>query len=288
MAYYDLGDSVALAIQVTDPAGALIDATSAVVTITRPDGTTISPTVDHTATGKYQASIVATGGGRYVARWVTTGPDHAYTEIFDVASVEAGLISLRDARTALRLAAGNTSSDEDLRTWIAAATPVIEDIVGPVIAQQHTDTFDGGGPTIHLPRSPLTAATITVTEAVGGGIVRTLAEQNLTAGHAATYGFSVDRGTGLVTRRCLGQVARFAPGARNITIVCTAGRDVVPPNVRLATMELVRHWWQLSQQGHRPSFGAAGDDPEWVPSGFAVPRRVIEICAGERAVPGIA
>jgi hypothetical protein len=57
--------------------------------------------------------------------------------------------------------------------------------------------------------------------------------------------------------------------------------------VRLAAEEQLRFLWQLGQQGNRPGWGDAADDVEFTPSGFAVPKRVIELCADSLRPPGI-
>jgi hypothetical protein len=62
----------------------------------------------------------------------------------------------------------------------------------------------------------------------------------------------------------------------------------VPQNVRLATRELVRHHWQIGKQGQRPGGGGAPSAEAWTPSGFAVPRRVIELCGGNARIDGFA
>lgn len=74
MASYDLGDGVPLDYLVYDRDNALADATVA-LTVTAPDGTTITPPPDvtHAATGTYQALVPADQTGLWVAVWTASG-----------------------------------------------------------------------------------------------------------------------------------------------------------------------------------------------------------------------
>jgi hypothetical protein len=105
------------------------------------------------------------------------------------------------------------------------------------------------------------------------------------------FSFTVDYQTGQITRRTFGgEAAMFALGAHNIKVVYTVGTGTVPWAVRLGTLELIRHLWQLTQQGGRPKFAAGGydNDVAAIPAGFALPNRVLELWAGSRRPPGIA
>jgi hypothetical protein len=70
---YDLGDGVNLRRLVRDRDGALTDA-SAVLTVTRPDSSTDTPTVTRTSLGQYDAATyVPPAVGRYSYKWTITG-----------------------------------------------------------------------------------------------------------------------------------------------------------------------------------------------------------------------
>ncbi len=71
---YGVGDRPPLIAYTTDATGAPADPTTAVFTVRRPDGTTITPTVDHPATGVYVCSPLVDQVGRWAYRLVTTGP----------------------------------------------------------------------------------------------------------------------------------------------------------------------------------------------------------------------
>ena len=100
---YDLGDPVVLNVTVTNAAGVPADATAVVCTITAPDGTPSTPSVNHTAgTGVYSVNYVATQAGRHTVDWRATGSNaSAFTDVFDVRpAMSTQLISLSDAKGA--------------------------------------------------------------------------------------------------------------------------------------------------------------------------------------------
>lgn len=180
------------------------------------------------------------------------------------------LITLPDVKTALGL--GNTGDyDEVLAGYVDAAVAVIEDIVGPVVTGTRTATFNGGASSVVLggPISEITSVTVN-----GVALTATQYTANLAAG--IVYGGSQYGTYG------------FASGIQNVIVQYSVGSDDDPPaNVKLAALELVRFWWQIGQQGNRPSFGEAAEADEYTPSGFAVPRRVIELCGPNMRAPGI-
>jgi len=59
-------------------------------------------------------------------------------------AITDGLITLAEARASLGWNATDTGNDADLEDYIEAATPVIENITGPVLVKARTFTFDGG------------------------------------------------------------------------------------------------------------------------------------------------
>jgi hypothetical protein len=70
---FDLSDSVPLAVDIKDSAGALTNATTITLTLTLPDGTTTAPSVTNppSVTGQYRVTYVPVQEGRHVVRWVT-------------------------------------------------------------------------------------------------------------------------------------------------------------------------------------------------------------------------
>jgi hypothetical protein len=96
----------------------------------------------------------------------------------------------------------------------------------------------------------------------------------------------VDLNTGIVTRRASGMAMPFMQGIRNIQITYISGR-VLSGNEILAARRLVKHLWQSEQQNYAPALNG----PESIgmtPSGYAVPRVVVELCAASTRPQGMA
>ena len=180
-----------------------------------------------------------------------------------------GLITLDAAKVSLGIPSSSQTNDADIEKYIEAATPVIENITGPLIAASKVFTVDGGGSAVVVG-----SRFNTVTSVVESGVAITDYVADGPAG--IVYSGTADGGT------------TFAPGLRNVVVTVTVGSATIPPNIVLAARELVRHWWQLGRQGNRPAFGNEGIAEIDVPSGFAVPRRVIELCEPNRRTAGFA
>lgn len=200
----------------------------------------------------------------------------------------SGLLSLDQARSAISAPAGDTSMNAELEFYVAALTPVMEDVVGSIQPRVCDEWHDGGATSVVLLHPPLLAVA-SVTEHAGS-VAYPLTEQDLGASSSFdAYGFTVDLDSGDLYRRSSGSLVAFAVGRRNVHVVYTAGREVVAPNIVLATRVLLKHQWQLDKQGARPAFGTAEASPTVVtPSGFAVPRRVVELCGAESRIQGSA
>lgn len=240
-----------------------------VLTVTNPDGTTVTPAVTET-TGTYTATVTTAQPGRYLLSWA--GPATNYTDILDIWPADPRfLISLADIRNSLGLRPGDTSSDDDLRLYSAACTVVIEDITGGILTRTRTQTVDGGRHAITLNARPNPDEPVTVT--IAG---TALAAGDFTVDYEAAIVYAANDGW-------------FPSGRQNIVIGYQVGSSVIPPNIRLATSELLRHMWQVGRQASRPAWGDSADSEgmDTTPSGFAVPNRVIELCAANPRLPGI-
>ena len=191
--------------------------------------------------------------------------------------VAGGLITLEYALEGLNLltdgyTAGSPLSarDADVAAYITAATPIIEGLCGPVLPTVVTRKFHGGKSAILLTEQ-VTAAQVS----------------SVTVDGVSLVGYVVDEVAGIVYADSSG--SGFAEGFRNVAITMTVGFSPVPSSLQLAARELVRHWWQQGKQGNRPTFGdAAPGAPTDTPQGFAVPKRVMELCAPYRTLGGFA
>jgi len=286
MTTLDVGDIYVIAVNTYD-AGVLANATSVVVTVTAPDGTTSTPTVANPSTGQYTAPFTCALPGLHKIRAVATGLVCVYTDTFYVLGTDPGfIISLSEARASLRIPSGQTIQDDDIRFLIASATPVMEDLCGAIIARTVTDTYDGGRAQIALITAPLIDVT-SVIETSGSGYVKTLTKQDPFSGSGFdSFGYMVDLKSGLITRTASGVAIPFISGTRNIQIVTIVGRATLPANLVKATQRLVRFMYQQEFQGQRPN----GSTPEAVsttPSGYLVPNAVKTMCAAELRLRGV-
>lgn len=266
----DLGDVHPLTIDIADADGAAANATTVTLTITLPDLTTATPSVSNPTTGRYQYDYPTTQSGRHVARWVATGSNAgSYVEQFDVRETSPGyIVSLADAKRHLNIPLGDSTSDEELRGFIEAATPVVEDVVGPVVARAYTEVHASGSLLV-LGYSPVITLTSLV-PVLTNGTTYEVADMD------------VDSEVGVVRRLDGG---RFCGPIR---VVYRAGRVIVPANISQGAKEVIRHMWD-TQRGHsgaRPGFG----EEEFVTtgSGFTVPRRVMELLAPHKRAPLVA
>ena len=290
---FDLGDPIPLVFTTKDATGALANVTTATLTITLPDGTSVSPAVTATGTGTYAPTTpyLSVQAGIHRVSWVGSGTNaQDFTDTFNVLAADPRyLISLADARAGLVLSPGNTAKDEDLRTYIAAATPIMEDLVGPILRTSRVESYDGGTTQINLLWAPLISVS-SVIESYGSTYQRTLTAQDIFTGTGGmdAYGYTVDLTTGILTRRAAGVAIPFVAGKRNVQVSYVSGRAAITGNVLLATRRLIRHLWQQEQQSFRPDPRIAAEDTVRTPSGFAVPRAVVELCADSSRPPGLA
>jgi hypothetical protein len=287
---YEIGDTYTQTFTITDATGVLEDPSPVACTITLPDLTTATATLNHVSLGVYQALYIITQVGQHSL--VLTGTVSGYTftqsDVFNVAAGASStfVVSLADARTAVGLPSTDVSKDEALRTVIAGATPVMEDLIGPIVPTPRSEVYDGGRTQIALLYAPVMSIT-SIIESFGSNYQQTLILQDIFASSdASPWAYTVDLATGIVTRRAAGMAMRFAPGERNIQINYVTGR-VLKGNQILAARRLIRHLWQTEQQGFRPQMGAPETAMASTPSGFAVPKAVIELCGPDTRPPGI-
>lgn len=181
-----------------------------------------------------------------------------------------GLISLDEAK---RMIFGNNAStqyDSDIEDYVSAATEVIEDLTGPMYPRTETRTFSGGSEMVAFPFAFVSVVSISedgdpVTDFTA------LPEVGLVYRGTREAGFG-----------------SFPSGTANVTVSVTVGQTPIPPNVKMATKELVRHMWQIGKQGPRPAFNNEQMEIATTPSGFLVPRRVEQYCRPSSGLPGFA
>lgn len=298
---YYMGQDVPLSETPLDDSGNVVSGGSVAVsvTVTDPSGNVTVLTATATGSGVFSSVVpgVATSGV-WLLRWGATGTNGNseivawyYEDQFQVRPMGIEqLVDLASVKAHLGLNASDTRKDAALQGFILAAADLARDFCGPFLPEQHTQYFDGGSSKIVPDWLPLLSVQ-SCTEYYGLSAF-SITEQPLGAQMNA-FAFTADYNTGELTRRTFGgEAAYWARGAKNVKLVYTAGRTgTVPWSIRLGALELVRHIWQLTQQGGRPAFGGSGIDGAdgmSVPTGFALPQRVIELWAMYQRPPGIA
>jgi uncharacterized phiE125 gp8 family phage protein len=266
----DLGSVYQVAVDVADASGTLVNPGSATLTITLPDGSTVSPAVPTpTTTGKVRVDYVTAQAGRHVWRLATSGPTTAYADIFDVQpALPVGIVSLVDARAQLNFGATETSDDDELRSFIGAATGAVERALGRIVVRRSfTDRFNavGGATELLLRHVPVLSLT-SVVSADG-------------ATTWATSGLRVDSETGLVA------VASGPALTGDVDATYQAGMAIVPEDYRLAGLIIIQHLWETQRGTMGVQLG--GDNEPYMPGrGFAIPRRALELL--DPPLPGVA
>lgn len=237
--------------------------------VTRPDGLLLTPAPVAERTGAGVTAVFTPSmPGRYLLTWSAAGTA-AYTDVFDVWPADPRfLIPLEEVTAGLQLPSNvDPAKVQDLRLYLAAATPVIEDITGPMIAETRTHTTQGGILAVLLPDLPAQILAITLN---GAPVTEYVAD--LQSG--ILYG-----GT---------QTAVQAFGRGELAVSYRVGSGIIPPNIQLAARELVRFWYQGGMQGSGGVRSARPEADAFTPSGFAVPRRVMELCAPHQQIGGFA
>ncbi|HEY9375175.1 hypothetical protein [Streptomyces sp.] len=267
----DLGAVQQIAVDVRDAAGALANPSSATLTISLPDGTTVTPTVTlpPASTGQLRVDYATLQVGRHAWRMVTTVPTTAYSDVFDVRpAFPGGIVSLADARAQLNFGATETSDDDELRGYIGAATGAVEKALGRIVVRRSfTDRFivSGAAAELLLRNVPVLALTSVVS-----------------ADGATTWdpdSLDVDEETGLVTV----MAGPAFTGALDVTY--QAGEAVIQENYRLAGLIIIQHLWETQRGTMGVQLG--GDGETYVAGrGFAIPRRAIELLDSQ--LPGVA
>jgi hypothetical protein len=264
MATIDLGDAVPLSVQVRDANGALANAGAITLTVTLPDGTSTVVSTANPTTGNYSAAFSTSMPGRHVVAWVATGANAcAFYDAFTVIDpAEMGLVGLDDVKRHLNITA--TTSDEELRAVLMAATSAAEDYLRrPLRRLALTETFytrNGNGRGLVLSRTDLSE----ITEIVEDGVTLTSDD------------FAADLNAGVVWREdcrewCYPATVEFV----------TFGVD--SPALRQAVLELTRHLWE-TQRGSMPMMPRGADGMEMFnpAMSYSLPRRVTELLAPYR------
>ena len=170
------------------------------------------------------------------------------------------IVTVDEVKKQLNIDPADTSQDEELAVYVSAVTEVVEDIVGPVVPREVTESHDGISGIVILNRPPV----ISITTVAEGGT--TLTADDFTASLEA----------GILYRRN----GLWAGGRGAVTVTYQAGRTTTPPAIRLAAKELAQVNFRPQLGGDYSPFDTDSPDegiPGEVRLGFFVPRRVREL-----------
>lgn len=261
----DLGDAIPLGIVVREPAGPPVNATDVDLTITLPDGTMVTPMVANppAVTGEYIYDYMPPMEGRYLVRWVVTGPNAALVDSFDVRNpAKNSLISLADAKAHINMSQARTTDDEEIIAMVEAATAVVERHRHEVIARRVVTEFEPSGrrgrvALLHHP------------------VIKVISAMDYSGTAIPVEGLMVDGETGIVA----------GPGISKATVITyEAGYVSVPANYILAAKIIFAHLWQtqrVQSVGAQPTLGGQSRREEQIvtPSGtgYAIPHRALEL-----------
>ena len=281
MAVYDLGDVVALGITITDANGTPANATAVTVTITLPDGTSVTPSVTNSGTGLYDASYSPTLQGRHLVRWVATGTNaSAYTDEFTVRDLTTLPVVSYDSVLAHLNIPTASANEEEVRRFIDAAQDLAENYVGAVLGRRtFVEYYDGQTDILRL-RNPRAISISEVIE-VGTTLDSTqyqldptgqrlyrLTAASLTASTSVAYGY-------------------WASGVNAVKVTYTAGYAITPPAIQQGVLEIIRHLW-TTQRGAVNVMTRTGSGDDFYPaSTYSLPRRAMELL-DPASLPGIA
>jgi hypothetical protein len=277
---YELGQTLTVQIKVYNsadpPALADLGGGDPTCTVTKPDGTNTGGTVTRIGAGTYNGSLASTLYGRYRFTMTGTGANSGglpWSNVVDVWPADPRFIcSLEDAKAELNIPGSVNVDDDELRRYIAAAMPIVEDVVGRVgPGVVEVETLDGGKAAVLLSQRVRS-----VTSVVVDGVALTASD------------YVVDAAAGIIYAGSEG-AGRFSWGRQNVVVTYTSGDQAVPANVVTGGAIIAAHLYSVGQMS-RSGRGRTDETFVTTGSGFAVPSRALELLgpSAHRSMPGFA
>lgn len=200
-------------------------------------------------------------------------------------------LTLQDLKQHLNINPDDNRKDLKLAGYLAAAVRVVEQLVGPISPTQRFDILDGGTNILSVPVMPLIS--VDKIEIAGVGLsAYALSVAGIVLGPDVYWpapGWTEINTENYVTDVPAGRIVGpwMYAGPQSVKVTYTVGRTEVPPNIKLATLELVAHMWQQGQQG-RAILGQAPADGYSVGMAYLIPNRVRQLIEFDILPPGIA
>lgn len=249
---YELGDPVPLQLQVKNAlTGLAQDGGSVTLSITRPDGTTISSPTDFVVahdvgTGLYTYTYIPTQFGLHPsARWVVTGANAGvWDDPFTVEEPARVFISAAEALVEMRAEglAARPAELDTVRWYCRVACEAVELDLQQVIAPRVvTEVFDGGTGALVLSAGPV----LSIVSVVDQG----------TTIDPAGYVLS---STGVLYRGAGTAPQSFLTGRGTVAVTLRAGYAIPPVVARKVAQRAVVRMWQQGQQLPHPALDDIG------------------------------
>lgn len=301
---YDLGASVPpadISLQLLDGSGNPATVSPApVLTITLPDRSTVTPAVSGgTGAWTLAAPYTVTQPGHHVWVWSWPGAYVAaspVTDSFEVReSPDVTIIALSEAREILKIPAGDTSRDNDIRGYSTAITEWTEQKVGRVVTRQVTEPVRAQGRVLTLGNPPVRTdlgTTLNTANRRDGSTTNGL----VSVTPMLTYGFMypvddllVDGDTGIV--RHVAGLPFFYSGDpyAQYQAVYWAGRKVIPWGITEGCKIALKHLYAV-ERGGSPSRAVSYGESETtaIGYGYAIPNRAAEMIMTHAGSTGLA
>ena len=278
---YDLGDVVPLGITITDATGTAANASAVTCTIYLPDGTTSTGTVTNPTTGLYNCDFQPSQTGRHAIKWVATGTNaSAYSDDFVVRDFnELGIVGLSEAKEYLNIPATDTTMDEELRSFIDAASDLAEGYVGQVLGRRTytNELYDGGTEFIRI-RNPKAISITSVTE--NGA---TVSSSNYVLDYTGQRLYRIGSGTLYATN----SYGYWTAGMNNVSITYVAGYVNPPMSAKQGVLVIIKHLWETQRGAMNVMGRVLGGDELYSTPTYSLPRRAMELL-DPTSFPGLA
>lgn len=271
MAAIETGESYKSSLVVLDSSGADTNAITAVLTVTLPDQTTVTPSVTNDSEGHYHVDYTLTQEGLYKLAWVTTAPYTSQTDYVNVTAFRS-VVGLDDVKLYVNF--DSTSEKEDLlRQIMMATTELIEEIVGTCVIRTFTNERVTGrsAQVLKLPHGPLPDenAITSITSVWNGGPSWTSDNDELIVyPDSATV-----------------ELASYLPfylGPWKATY--KAGRYIISQKIQLAALETIYDLWSNQRPYGMDSLEPGPEETarwEMMINTYKIPPHAMEMLSGE-------
>lgn len=244
--------------------------------------------------------------GNYMACWeakiggaTMTFPTEGYlwVQVQPNLKLTRRLIGVPEVKQALYIQANDHIHDDLFEEYIEAATPMIENLTGPLLPKVYDEWHEGGHTMVKLRHAPSYGyGTSPVLFVMAVSEYRGPIEYNMSLIPTPTQGSVYSEMThgelGVIVRRTSGGGSVPWPRdaqhpAQSVHVVYYAGQETTPANVKRAMIETIRWWHDTTQGAGRGSLNSG--DPETFGRPFvALPYHAEAMLGATRRPPVVA